>query len=74
MSLDELKQSETVTYSVPDVHCAHCERAITGEVSAVEGVKSVEVDLDAKSVTVVGNALDDARLRAAIDEAGYEAA
>jgi len=66
--------SETITYSVPGVHCAHCERAITADVSAVEGVESVAVDLEAKRVTIAGSGLDDAKLRAAIDEAGYEAA
>ena len=64
--------TETVTYNVPGMHCAHCERAVTGEVSAVAGVESVAVDLDSKRVTVVGSGLDDAKLRAAIDEAGYE--
>ena len=66
--------TETRIYIVPGMHCAHCERAVSGEVSAVSGVESVEVDLGAKRVTVVGMGLDDAALRAAIDEAGYEAA
>ena len=65
--------TETITYSVPDVHCGHCQKAITEEVSTVDGVESVDVDLQAKRVTIVGSALDDAQLRAAIDEAGYEA-
>jgi copper chaperone CopZ len=34
----------------------------------------VDVDLEAKMVTIRGNGLDDAELRAAIDEAGYEVA
>lgn len=66
--------SETVTYTVPGMHCAHCERAVSEELSAVEGVESVGVDLETKLVTVVGVGLDDAKLRAAIDEAGYAAA
>jgi copper chaperone len=66
--------SETKTYSVPGMHCAHCEAAVSEELSAVPGVANVEVDLDAKLVTVTGEALDDASLRAAIDEAGYEVA
>ena len=66
--------SETMTYTVPAMHCGHCERAVSEEVSAVAGVESVAVDLESKRVTVVGNELDDALLRAAIDEAGYEAA
>jgi copper chaperone CopZ len=66
--------SDTLTYSVPGMHCGHCKQAVSEELSAVDGVESVEVDLDAKLVKVVGNGLDDAQLRAAIDEAGYEAA
>jgi copper chaperone CopZ len=66
--------AETITYEVPGVHCAHCEAAITQEVGGVEGVETVVVDLEAKRVTVSGGALDDARVRAAIDEAGYDVA
>jgi copper chaperone len=66
--------SQTVTYSVPAMHCAHCERAVREEVSAVAGVDSVAVDLETKLVTITGEPLEDAALRAAIEEAGYEAA
>ena len=66
--------SETVTYSVPAIHCDHCAMSIREEVSEVEGVDEVAVDLDSKLVTVTGRGLDDAALRAAIVEAGYEAA
>ncbi len=62
-----------ITYAVPGMHCGHCERAVREEVSAVAGVESVEVDLDGKIVSVRGTALDDAAIRAAIVEAGYEA-
>ena len=66
--------SETVTYSVPAIHCEHCAMSIREEVSEVEGVDQVAVDLDSKVVTVSGRELDDVALRAAIVEAGYEAA
>ena len=66
--------SETASYTVPGMHCAHCKHAVGEELSAVYGVESVDVDLETKLVTVVGSDLDDAKLRAAIDEAGYEAA
>lgn len=65
---------ETLIYAVPGMHCAHCEHAVSEELNAVDGVETVGVDLETKLVTVVGNDLDDAKLRAAIDEAGYEAA
>jgi copper chaperone len=66
--------SQTLSYSVPALHCGHCERAVKEEVSAVPGVSDVAVDLETKLVTVRGESLDDAALRAAIEEAGYEAA
>jgi copper chaperone len=66
--------SETLSYTVPAMHCGHCERAVKEEVSAVDGVSEVAVDLDTKLVTVTGQAFDDAAVRAAIAEAGYEAA
>jgi copper chaperone CopZ len=66
--------SETLSYTVPAMHCGHCERAVEAEVSAVAGVSDVAVDLETKIVTVTGLAFEDAAVRAAIEEAGYEAA
>ena len=66
--------SETVTYSVPGMTCGHCKAAVTEELTGVAGVEAVAVDLDAKLVEITGHDLDDAALRAAIDEAGYEVA
>lgn len=65
---------DSLTYAVPGMTCEHCRTAITNEVSTVEGVEAVDVDLHAKLVVVRGRDLDDAALRAAIDEAGYEVA
>jgi copper chaperone CopZ len=61
-----------LSYSVPGMSCAHCEAAITAEVSQVAGVASVDVDLEDKRVVVRGDGLGDVAIRAAIDEAGYE--
>ncbi|MGZ8687975.1 MAG: heavy-metal-associated domain-containing protein [Gaiellaceae bacterium] len=65
--------SDTLAYTVPGMHCSHCEAAVKAEVSALDGVESVIVDLDSKRVVVAGEHLDDRAVRAAIDEAGYEA-
>jgi copper chaperone len=62
------------TYTVPGMSCEHCRAAVTAEVAAVAGVTAVDVDLDAKRVSVRGEPLDDAAIRAAIDEAGYDVA
>ncbi len=64
---------ETKSYSVPEMTCGHCKAAVTRELEDVGGVEAVDVDLDTKLVTVRGDALDDAALIAAIDEAGYDA-
>ena len=66
--------TEQLTYSVPGVSCGHCRAAITAEVEQLAGVTSVDVDLRAKRVSVAGDELDDAAIRAAIDEAGYAVA
>lgn len=63
-----------LTYSVPAMHCGHCTAAVEREVSQVEGVQSVVADLESKRVVVRGENVDDAAVRAAIDEAGYVAA
>ena len=64
---------ETKVLSVPGMHCEHCEAAVTREVSGVAGVAAVDVDLEAKLVTVAGDSLKEPALIAAVDEAGYEA-
>jgi copper chaperone len=64
--------TDQLTYSVPGVSCEHCVTAITDEVQRTAGARTVEVDLATKRVTVTGSGLDEAAIRAAIDEAGYE--
>lgn len=69
--------SETIdplTYTVPAMSCGHCRAAIVAQVQQVAGVTAVDVDLDTKQVTVSGQNIDAATVRAAIDEAGYDAA
>jgi len=63
-----------ITYTVPDMSCGHCKQSISSELESIAGVDHVDVDLDTKRVVVRGRQLDDAALRTAIEEAGYEAA
>jgi copper chaperone CopZ len=64
---------ETLTYTVPGMSCDRCEAAVSDEISTLRGVAEVSVDLDTKRVEVRGDGLDDATIRAAIEDAGYEA-
>ena len=63
----------TRTYSVPGISCGHCKNAIEGELTPLDSVESALVDIDAKTVTVVGE-ITESDVRAAVDEAGYEVA
>jgi copper chaperone len=63
--------STTSTYAIDGMTCEHCVHAITGEVSKIPGVTDVAVDLPGKTVAVTGHTVDEAAVRAAIDEAGY---
>jgi copper chaperone len=61
------------TYVVQGMSCGHCEAAVRDELEKVGGVETVEVDLGSKQVVVRGS-FEDAAVRNAIGEAGYEAA
>jgi len=60
-------------YAVPEISCGHCRSAIEAAVGALDDVETCTVDIDAKTVTVVGGAPDDT-IVAAIDDAGYAVA
>jgi copper chaperone CopZ len=68
----------TQTYSVTGMTCQHCVAAVTEELTAIDGVSSVSIDLvpDGTSTVEVTSesALEIEQVRAAVDEAGYELA
>jgi copper chaperone len=61
------------TFTVKGMTCGHCVNAVTDEVSALEGVQKVEVDLESGRVAMTSDQpVDVELLREAIAEAGYE--
>ena len=59
-------------YTVTGMTCAHCVRSVTEEITALDGVTDVAVDLATGSVAVTSDhPLDETRVRAAVEEAGY---
>lgn len=66
----------TTTLQVSGMTCEHCVAAVSRELSAVDGVTDVRVDLNAGGVTPVtvtsSAPLAPGALAAAVDEAGYE--
>ncbi|HEX7189267.1 MAG TPA: heavy metal-associated domain-containing protein [Actinomycetes bacterium] len=68
--------SMTSTYRVTGMTCDHCVTAVTEELSALPGVRDVQVALvtgGTSEVRVVSESpLAENAVRAAVDEAGYE--
>jgi len=66
----------TTTYGVTGMTCGHCISAVQQEVGALPGVQDVSVELvvdGTSTVRVTSDAdLDEAEVRAAVQEAGYE--
>jgi len=61
------------TFTVSGMTCDHCKRAVTDELSRIDGVAKVDVDVATGLVTVESAApLDVGAVAAAVDEAGYE--
>lgn len=40
------------TFSIPNISCGHCVNAIKNELSEMEGIKSVDGSIEAKTVAV----------------------
>lgn len=59
------------TFNVKGMTCAHCERAVTQAIQSRDGDARVDVDLNA-GVVMVDGSLDEAAIREAIKEEGYE--
>jgi copper chaperone len=58
--------------SIEGMSCNHCVMAVKNALNEIAGVKSVEVDLKGKKAEVIGNSLDDEKIKEAIEDAGYE--
>ena len=60
------------TYTVTGMTCAHCVLSVTEEISGIDGVTDVSVDLPTGAVAVTSDhPLDHAQVRAAVEDAGY---
>lgn len=64
----------TVTYSVPAMHCSNCTRTIEMEVGELQGVQSVNADLDTKKVNITFDTpASEANIKALLSEINYPA-
>lgn len=63
----------TRTYQVPGISCGHCKSSIESALADVDGVSSVQVDIETREVAVEGD-VDEATVTDTLDEIGYEVA
>ena len=67
-----MTETTSQTYVVTGMTCEHCVSSVTEEVSAIDGVTDVQVDLATGGLTVTSSGpVEDAAVAAAVDEAGY---
>lgn len=65
--------SETATYTVLGMTCAHCVASVTEEVQEIPSVDNVDVVLASGALTITSSdPVDDAAVKAAVQEAGYQ--
>ncbi|HEX5120476.1 MAG TPA: cation transporter [Pseudonocardiaceae bacterium] len=65
----------SATYTVSGMSCEHCVASVTEELTAIEAVHTVSVDLVTGAVTVTSEReLSTAEVTEAITEAGYRLA
>ena len=64
--------NQTREYTVQGMTCSHCVVSVREEVSEIPNVVDVNVDLESGRLVVRGGDVDDAAVRAAVEDAGYE--
>ena len=64
----------TKTIAIEGMHCQHCVAAVNAALEAVSGVTSVKVSLEKNNAVVEGEGLDDAALKAAVEDTGFDVA
>ena len=64
----------TTTLTVPDISCAHCKQSIEGALSGLPGVRSVEVEIEPKTVSLEFDESEIGleQIVRAIEEVGYD--
>ncbi len=64
----------TTVLHVEGMSCGHCVKAVSGAVSALPGVKAVQVDLQTKTATVEHDPalVNVVKIREAIEGQGYD--
>jgi copper ion binding protein len=63
---------EKLTIGVDGMTCGGCVLSVEKALARVPGVRKVTVSLERKEAVVEGDALDRAKIAAAVEDAGYD--
>lgn len=64
--------SDTTSYTVQGMTCSSCATKVSDAVTQVPGVTDTDVDLATGTLNVTGTDPDDAAVRSAINDTGYQ--
>jgi copper chaperone CopZ len=71
--MNEEERVQELVFRVSGMTCDHCVAAVRAEIVKVPGVASADVALASKQVVVHGDGIDPDAVRAAVEQAGYDA-
>jgi copper chaperone len=67
--------ANTITYTIPNISCGHCVHTIKSEVTELEGVQSVDANMDTKQATITFEPpATEEKIKALLAEINYPAA
>jgi copper chaperone len=67
--------ANTITYTIPNISCGHCVHTIKSEVTELEGVQSVDANMDSKQATITFEPpATEEKIKALLAEINYPAA
>lgn len=64
--------TEIRRYKVLGMSCDHCRNSVHEEITEIDGVERVEVDLVSGALEIQGSGIEDERVATAVTAAGYE--
>jgi copper chaperone len=64
------QEIQMLKFRVPGMKCGGCAKAVTHAIAAIDPSSKIEIDIDAKEVTVTSS-FDEHVISSALEEAGY---
>lgn len=72
LKMEQAKNPFYTTISVEGMTCNHCRMTVENNISALEGVEEVKVDLQSGNVEIGGNGINIEKIAARVKELGYQ--